>query len=78
MGEAKKFCNGCVLEKSVNEFPPSKQNKDGYYPYCRLCKNFRIRERRAKKTCDEGRTICAWETKNSVVPKKKDWKDNFY
>jgi len=39
-----KTCSKCGVEKDIKEFPPSKQTKDGYYPYCKICNANRVRE----------------------------------
>jgi len=41
--------------KPVTEFPPDNKTRDGWYAYCRSCKNLKARERRKKKAEDEGR-----------------------
>ena len=43
-----KECTKCHEEKDESEFPPSPNTKDGYYHWCRPCKNKEERERRQR------------------------------
>jgi len=39
-----KFCSKCGEEKNIDEFPVSKQTRDGVYSWCKDCKNNKIKE----------------------------------
>jgi hypothetical protein len=36
-----KICRDCQVEKPLEDFPPSKKNRDGRVSYCRPCMNVR-------------------------------------
>lgn len=36
-----KTCRDCQIEKTLDEFPKAKRNKDGLHSYCRKCNNAR-------------------------------------
>jgi len=40
-----KKCSKCGVEKSLDSFPKRKNSSDGYYSYCRDCKNSSARKR---------------------------------
>ena len=42
----KKTCSKCNIEKSLNEFRPRKDNKDGLHGQCRLCMSLHRNEYR--------------------------------
>ena len=43
-----KICTSCKLKKSVNEFPKDKKSWNGYWHYCKECKNKRSKKARLK------------------------------
>ncbi|HEY0090274.1 MAG TPA: hypothetical protein VGB37_15605 [Candidatus Lokiarchaeia archaeon] len=42
-GEKVKICNKCGMVKNENEFPKSKQNKNGLYSYCKECNRLKYK-----------------------------------
>lgn len=43
-----KNCTCCKISKNIDEFPHSKQTKDGLFPYCRSCTRIKAAESRAR------------------------------
>lgn len=50
-----KRCRDCEETKSLDEFPPSKKNRDGRTSYCRRCTNLRHQRYRRSRLEREGR-----------------------
>ena len=59
----KKICKKCGIEKMINEFPKNKNEKDGYFYYCKSCE---------KERKDKYRN----ENREKVNQQSKNWRIN--
>jgi hypothetical protein len=66
---ALKRCRDCKIEKNLEEFPPSKKNRDGRSSYCRPCMQVRSRASYRKRMGERGRTVA----EARVVPEGRRW-----
>jgi hypothetical protein len=63
--KTEKICSGCFdeLPATTEFFPPSKQNADGLYPYCRKCKSIKATEQRKLKALEKGKKFTMRDSK---------------
>ena len=75
-----KTCNTCQQEKPLEDFPPSKQNKDGRITKCRVCTRKSANERRKKNLLKRRIQNLNWSKKPSskltLKKSKTRWRIN--
>lgn len=73
-----KTCYCCKETKPFEEFSKKASTKDGYYPYCKVCKKVKDKESYEKHKAARYLVTKAWQEKNTEKYKsyKRKWDKN--